>query len=174
MSDLSDERALIQVEETQFRYAISESLLQKVGKSINFILNRNHQEKQFFINGNTAVITTPATNIDGLTFFQYDATILDAWMFVQTAGSGGTTELDIKYASSSGGAFSSIFSTTPKIQSGAGSGVWVHVGSAIASTTAPVLSTTNVVAGGALRLDIISSQTGTPNGCGVVIHYRPR
>jgi len=174
MTDLSDERALIQTEETSFRFAVSESLAQKLGKSANFILNRNYQEKAFRINGGYNTLTLPFNQIDGYAFFQYNALILDAWLYVQTAGSGGTTELDIKLATSSGGAFSTIFSTTPKITSAAGNNKFIHVGSVIANTTAPVLSTTNVDAGSAIRCDIIAAQTGTVDGCGLVIHYRPR
>lgn len=168
-------RRNIFVEGARFLSAVSEELIQRLGSSINFINNFQHSEKQFFINGNTSVIALPYSAIDGQTFFQYDAEIIDVWMFVQFAGSGGTTELDIKRATSSGGAFSSIFTTTPKIQSAAGNFAYIHVGSAIPNTTAPVLALTDVDAGDTLRCDIITSQTGPAvNGTGIVIHYKPR
>lgn len=175
MSDLAGARKIIQVEETQFQFAVSESFAQKMGQAMNFLSMYQHSEKQFFINGNFSRVALPFVGIDGLTFFQFDAFIIDVWMFVQNAGSGGTTELDLRLATSSGGAFSTIFSTTPKITSAAGDYAFIHVGSAVANTTAPVLSTTNVTAGSALRCHIIDAQTGTAvNGAGIVVHYRPR
>ena len=109
-----------------------------------------------------------------MAFFQYDAEIIDAWMFVQKSGSGGTTEIDIRHATTPGGGFSSIFSTTPKITSAAGDNIWIHVGSAVGGTTAPVISTTNVNAGDAISCDLLQAQTGTVAGAGLLIHYRPR
>ena len=174
MTDVADERRLIQVEESRFKFAVSESMIQKIAGSTNFILNRNHQEKQFFANGVYNGYGLPQTFVDGFTFFQYDAEIIDVWAYVQTAGSSGTTELDIKYATTPGGVFTSIFSTTPKITSAAGSNVWVNVGSVLANTTAPVLAVTDVDAGWALRFDIIDAQAGSVYSTGVVVHYRPR
>jgi hypothetical protein len=175
MADLTPSRKNLQVEETRFRSAVSESIVQKAGSSINFINERQHSEKQFFINGNYSAISLPFIAIDGYTFFQFDAEIIDVWMFIQFAGSGGTTELDIKRATTPGGSFSSIFSTTPKISSLAGDGIWIHVGSSFPNTTAPVLALSQVNAGDALRCDLIQAQSGaTVNGCGIVVHYRPR
>lgn len=166
---------MIQIEESRFKFSVSEFVVQKIGKSINFINKRQHSEKQFFINGNPSQITLPFLGIDGLAFMQYDAEIIDAWMFAQVAGSGGTFELDIKRASTPGGAFTSIFSTTPKIQAAAGNNVWIHLGSIVGSTTAPILASSDVDAGDALRCDVIQAQSGTTfTGGGIVLHYRPR
>lgn len=175
MVDLPDERALIQTEEAQFKFAVSESMFQKTGKSLNFMLNRTHQEKGWYINGNYSFVSLPFNSVDGFTFFKFDALIVDAFMFVQFAGGGGTTELDIKRATTPGGAFTSIFSTTPKITAAAGNNAWTYVGGVLAGATAPVISTTMVNANDALRCDIITTQTGsTVNGCGLVLIYRPR
>lgn len=167
-------RTLITYEEVQFRAAVAESTWQKIGGLQNFLAEKEYQEKPFYINGPYNIVATPQTFIDGMTFFQFDATILDAWMFVELNGSGGTTEIDIKYATTPGGSFSSIFSTTPKITSAAGGGVWIHVGSSVSGTTAPVLSTTSMDAGWALRCDLLQAQTGTVSGCGMLITYQPR
>lgn len=174
MVDLTDLRLLIQEEETQFRYGISESWAQKLGGSMNFMMNRLHQEKQFFANGPYNIMTMPQTGVDGLTIMEFDALIINAWAFNLVAGSGSTTELDIKLATAPGGAFSSIFSTTPKFTSSAGSNAWIGVGETLSGATAPVLSTTQVSTGDALRFDIITAMTGSPQNCGIVIHYRPR
>lgn len=174
MSDVTPLKRNIQVEESRFKFAVSESMIQKTAGSINFINYYQHSEKQFFANGKYNLAGFPQTTVDGFTFFQYNAEIIDAWMYIQTAGSSGTTELDVKYASTPGGAFTSIFSTTPKISYAAGDNVWIHVGSALANTTAPVLSTTNVDAGWALKFDIVQGQSGSAIGTGIVLHYKPR
>ena len=159
MSDLPEQRVFIQTESARFRSAVSESLLQTVGKMANFLGKRNHQEKQFFINGPYGIATVPATALDGLTFFQFDAEIIDVWAFNLVPGSSGTTEIDIKIADP-GGSFTSIFSTTPKFTSASASNSWVDALGIVppgSGVTAPVLSVTNVDAGQALRLDLFTS-----------------
>jgi hypothetical protein len=178
MADLTGQRRNIQIEESRFRYAVSEALVQKVGSSINFINDYQYSEKQFFANGPYSTAPSfPQTGVDGLTFFDFDAEIINVWAFNLVAGSGGTTELDIKRATASAGAFTSIFSTTPKFDSTAAANSYVDANGNQAATTgvtAPVVTTTNVNAGDALRFDIVSSMTGSPQNCGVIVHYRPR
>jgi hypothetical protein len=99
---------------------------------------------------------TVGTFIDGIMMFEYNATIIDV-VINGTVGTSGTTEFDILYASTSGGAFASIFSTTPKIASTAASNVWTDTGALVGAQTGVtkgVLSTTTVAAGGALRFDL--------------------
>ncbi len=175
MSDVTAARKIIQYEETEFRGAISEAMLQKFAATNNFHALYQHSEKQFFINGNPLYLPLPFAGVDGFTFFQFNAQLIDIWMFVQTCGSGGTFELDLKKATTPGGAFTSIFTTTPKIQAAAGSNVWVNIGSALANTTAPVLDSDEVDASDVLRCDIIQAQAGMAfSGGGILVHYRPR
>lgn len=177
MADVLAERKNIQIEETSFRSANSESVMARLGAAINFVNNRQHSEKQFFANGPYGVMASyPQLAVDGLVFFEFDAEIINVWAFNMEAGSSGTTELDLKLATASGGSFASIFSTTPKFTTSASNSAFVDaVGKQAATTgvTAPVLSTVNVNAGDAIRLDIISAMTAAQN-CGVVLHYRPR
>ena len=174
---VSPARKLIYQLSAQFRSAVSEELIQRIGAVTNFISLYQHSEKQFFINGPYSIISPPQTALDGLALFEYNAEIIDVWAFNLVAGSSGTTEIDVKIATTSGGAFTSIFSTTPKITSAAGNNVWVGApGGSYAppsGTTAPVLSTVNVNAYSAIRVDLLQAQTGGQN-CGIVIHYRPR
>ena len=177
MSDLSPERKQIQVEETRFRYAVSESMIQRIGKAINFINLRQHNTKQFFINGPYRISNPPVTGVDGLIGVEFDIEIIDVFMFNLVAGSSGTTELDIKYATTPSGTFTSIFSTTPKIQHTAGNNVWVFGNSSFTApigTTKPVLSTTNLDKFWVLRCDMLQKQDGDPENCGISIYYRPR
>lgn len=174
MTDLASARKMIQQEETIFRYGVSESFAQKLGAAVNFINTRQYSEKQFFANGTYGRVAMPQTGIDGLTVFEFAAEIIGVWAFRLTAGSGGTTELDIKRATAPGGAFTSIFSTTPKFTPTAGNNAWIGLGETLSGATAPVLASANVDAGDALRFDIIQDETGDPRNCGVLIHYRPR
>lgn len=174
MADLSDLKQNIQIEETRFRFAVSESWAQKIGRAINFINNRHHAVKRWDINGIYSAISLPYAGLDGYDICWKDLEIVDIFMWLQTAGSGGTTEIDIKKATTPGGAFASIFSTTPKISSSAGSGTWVRIGGSGTGLVAPVLASSNLNAGDVLRCDLVQAQTGSPNGCGIVLLHRPR
>jgi len=130
----------------------------------------------FEINGNYSNLTIPTNQIDGLRFFNFNATIVNAWAWIRSAGSSGTTEVDIKYASAPGGAFASIFSTKPAFTSTAADGAYVDSAGVVTpptGATAGVLSTTSVVAGGALRLDLTNSMVD-PDSVGVTIIYKQR
>lgn len=174
MSDITASRKNIQVEETRYRSAVSESVAQKLGGSINFINTYQHSEKQWFVNGKYGLLTIPFNAIDGLVLANFNLTIINAFMFVRQAGSGGDTTLDIKYSTTPGGAWTSIFSTKPSINYAAGDFAWCYVSSAFSNTTAPVLSTTSIDAGWVMRCDITSAQSGDARGCGLVLHYKPR
>lgn len=131
---------------------------------------------QWQLNGNYANVGA-ATEIDGYLFFPVNATITAIWIYNAVAGTGGTTEIDILKASAPAGAFSTILTTTGKITSAAAAGVWTDNGSIVAAQTGvtkPVMSSANVSAGDALRFDTISTMTGSPRDCGVVIQYVPR
>lgn len=175
MTNITPSRELIQVEETRFRAAVSEAMAQKLGGSMNYILEEIYEQKSWFINGNYSILSTPFLGIDGMEFFFTNAALIDAFMFVKTAGSGGTTSLDIKYATTPGGSFTSVFTTPPAINYQAGNFVWVNVGSSLANTTAPVFSSaaTALNLGTALRCDILSVQSGTPLACGIVLRHQP-
>lgn len=173
MTMVPPKRVLIAIEGAQYLSAVSEGLIQNLAATDNFISLYQYSEKQFFANGRYNISGTPQTAVDGLTFFQFDSEVIDVWMFVEFAGSSGTTELDILSTTSSGGSFTSIFSTTPKIQSSAGNYAYIHVGSTVPNTTAPVLATSTFTAGTALRLDILQAQGGNPITTGLLVHYRP-
>lgn len=168
-------RRMIFLAGMMFRGAVSESFAQRLASGINFINLYQHSEKQFFLNGRYNIAGTPQLGVDGLVIFDFNAEIINAWMFNLVAGSGGTTELDAKLATASGGSFASIFSTTPKIASTAGANRWVGKDStAQTGVTKPVLGTTLIDAGSAIRFDLLQAQTGNPENCGLLLHYRPR
>lgn len=177
MTDIVSLRRQIQLEGAQFRSAVSEALAQEIGGAINFINTKQHSEKQFFANGRYARVAAPQTAVDGSIFFEFNATIINVWAFNQVPGSGGTTELDVKRITTPGGSRTSIFSTTPKFTSASAANSWVDaLGKQAPGTgvTAPVLSLTDVNEGDSLEFDFITKMTGSPENCGLVVHYRPR
>lgn len=175
MAEITGVKRYIDELEIKYRAAVSESTFTKIGAMINFLGRKTHEKKDFFLNGPYA-IGAGDNGLDGLCIFEFDAEIFAVYMFNHVAGSSGTTELDVKKQTTSGGAYSTIFSTTPKITSAAGNYARVGTGETVSGCTAPVLTSTplNVSAGEALRLDLISAQGGSPQNCGIIIHYRPR
>ncbi len=86
-----------------------------------------------------------------------DITILAGRLFILTAGSAGTTEIDILFKRGAG-AWTSIFSTKPSVAFGAGS-------LAVSSNGVLNPSNVNLQVGDFVRLDITSVQT---NGIGLI------
>lgn len=80
-------------------------------------------------------------------------TITGGRILINTAGSSGTTQVDIlrSRASVSGGAYLSIFSTKPSVASSAGN-------DALSSNGVLDLTKVDIIAGDILRLDITSAQ----------------
>ncbi len=169
-------RKLIYVEGARARGAASEELIQRLASTSNFHALYQFDTKAFFLNGPYGIVAGAQDAVDGLFVFPFNCEIFDVAMFNITAGSGGTTELDVKRATASGGAFTSIFSTTPKIASSAGANAYVRVGGSGTGLTAPILSSSpfQVNQGHAVRLDIVTKQSGSPANCGLLLFFRPR
>ncbi len=179
MTAITPARNLIQVEASEFRAAVSESTLQLAGATMNLISLYQQNTKRFEINGKYGLVSLPFAAIDGIDMMLSNAIVYGVMMFVRQAGSSGTTELDIKYATTTGGSWTSMFSTTPKIQSSAGDFVWIYqdlitnTSSAVANTTAPVLSVTSLTKYYSIRADIITAQGGDARGCGIILYMAP-
>jgi len=167
---------MIESEETKFRYAGSESIMQKMGKSINFINTYQFDTWMFPLNGPYDIVSDPQLSAAGLYIVPTGISleIFDVAMWNVVAGTSGTTELDVLYTLTSGGSFTSIFTTTPKIAFGAGDNAYVQTGGSGTGLTAPVLTSTplTIPSGAALRLDKLSSQVGGENA-GLTLFFRP-
>lgn len=83
----------------------------------------------------------------------YSITVQAVRLYIDLGGTVGTTEVDIKYKRGVG-AFTSIFSTLPSVGFAAGDN---------ATSTNAVLTTTSLLTGDILRLDITSVQTNSYN-----------
>jgi len=170
-------------EELDYKSALSEFLLLKIGAQNNFNNQRFYTQKQFFLNGFYEQAVGFAA-IDGLEIIPFNAEIFNVAMFNIEAGISGTTEIDIKVATTSGGAFTSIFSTTPKISSLAPNFTWFRVGETNVAWTAPVLNSLvtspidgqlvrNLSEGSALRIDLPQAMNNA-RGCGLILFLRSR
>lgn len=190
MAIVDPNRLLIFEEGVRFRSAVSEEVAQRLGSSLNQVALYQYDTKDFFLNGPYGDVgVVPTLGLDGLFVFPFDSEIINIAMFNLVAGSSGTTELDIKMATTSGGAFTSIFSTTPKISSAASSNAfflcytitqiatgqsWALNGSPPAGVTVGSLTSVplSVPAGTALRIDLMAKMTDAEN-CGLMIFHRP-
>ena len=171
------------VEEIDYKSAVSEALLLRLAGQNNFLNQFHYYQKQFFLNGfyEGAV---GFTAIDGLEIFPFNAEIFDVGVFNIEAGISGTTEIDIQIATTSGGSFSSIFTTRPAILSTAPNFSYFRIGETNINWTAPVLNSVitspidgklvrQVTAGSAVRIDLLSSMNNA-RGCGVILFCRSR
>lgn len=190
MTIVTPERKLIQIEEVQYRASVSEAVANKIAATVNLISNRQFSTIDFKINGNYNFVTGPQNDVDGYYVFPWDLDIVNFAIYHSTPGSGGTTEMDVKIASTSGGSFSSIFSVTPKIAASAGSNVFALgydvTEGPISQTWAPRPAPSGVTvgtlisapyavsAGQAIRFDFNSKQSGAPEQCGLMLYLRPR
>lgn len=171
------QRKTIYIEGSQFRSAISEDLLQRFGGAINFINDYQYYQFYFGMMGPYSFLTVPATAVGTLEVFDQNAQIVNVWVYSGTAGTSGTTTVDIKKASVNSSVYTSIFSTLPSVTSAAASDS-VFDANSISSLptgcTRPVLSTVNFNAGDKLRLDVSSVMGGSPRDLQVQIFWRPR
>lgn len=139
-------------------------------------LPNSDREHNYELNGpyGSSDLTYPLTNIDAIFLAPYNLEITSVWIYNGDAGSGGTTEYDLKLASP-GGSYTTIMGTTGKITSAAAANIWTDSGSVVAPQTGvvkPVLSSNSMLAGQALRFDLITSMTGTPTDARIRIFYR--
>lgn len=175
MSDVAPARNNIQVEEVRYKAAVSEAVGNKIAGSINFI--NEYQVKQFHmgVTGGFSVLTVPYNDIGAQEVFETDSEIVNVFVRYGTAGSSGTSELDIKWAPDNSSTFNSIFSTTPKVGNAASDNNVFDangISTTPANCTQPVLSKTTFDAGDKIRCDIIQAATAADTFI-VVIHYRP-
>lgn len=131
------------------------------------------REHNWELNGKYASLTFPLLNIDAVFFAPYNLVINSVWIYNGNAGSGGTTEYDLK-VKNPGGSYASILSTTGKITSAAAADIYTDSGSVVTGQTGvtkPVITTANITAGQAIKFDLIQSMTGTPTDARIRIYW---
>lgn len=177
MSDVPASREMIQVEDCTYRSAVSEAMMLKVGGQCNFLNTRHIETREFCLNGIYNGVV-PNLDIDGGFIFEFDAEIVDIFIKNRTAGSSGTTELDVKWKPQGSGAWTTIFDAstggvTPKITSSAAAGEACGIGDMVAGFVAAVPTKTKFVARSMLKCDLLQAMAGNPTGAVLVVHYRP-
>lgn len=178
MAEILPSRSNLLVEETQYRSAVSEALLQKTGGSINFINTYQYDTQSFKLNGSYSN-GQGSTGTDGIFVVRYRMEIIAISAYSQTVGSSGSTVLDVHYLTGPGVDAGTIFSVKPSFDfTSSNNSYMLH--DAIVDTdivtgtgiTNPVLSQKIFEVGDALRLDLDSAMVGGTD-CGLNIHFRP-
>lgn len=142
-------------------------------------LAKQHFQQSWYLNGTYGVLTTPVTDIDGAFAAYENLTIIGIMMFLETAGTSGTTTFDIKKRATSGAGAASIFTTPPSLTAAAGDHsylFWDFTNSVAisnpAGATQPVLVSASVPKGSLLSCDLLSANVGA-NSAGIVLLLQP-
>jgi hypothetical protein len=134
---------------------------------------------EFKLNGNYQSLSgSSLLQLDGLCFFNYNVTIVNVYAWIKTAGSSGTTTLDLKLATAPGGSYTTIFTTKPAFTTTAAAGSYVDSTGVVTpgtGVTAGVLSVTSINAGSALKFDLTGVMTGSAtDSCGMTVIFKQR
>lgn len=174
MANFPESRVYIQTEQVQTRKPVSENLMQSIAATNNHYLVKHLPYIKFAVNGYYQN-AGGSNGIDGLIVLPYQIKIVDIKMYIGSVGSGGTTDLDVKYCTTPGGSFTSLFTTRPVASTSAASYSYIGTGQSVSGWTTPVLTSSNIIipSTGALRLDIISAMSGQPVDTGIIVYYMP-
>jgi len=180
MTAVPDRRIILQQEEVKYRASVSEATLSRVAAVSNFISHKQHDSKQFSFNGRYFGKGAPQLNIDGAFPILYDCEITGVCLYNMVAGTSGALEADIRRYTASNTGGSTIFTTRPSISFTTGDVAYVFsrfgddplVLENPSGTVTPVLSTTTLLAGDLLVVDITDVQIGGENG-GLILFHRP-
>lgn len=179
MVAITDSRNIIQQEEMRYRAAVSENTMTRIGATANFISNRQYDSHSYHLNGPISLFPV-AAGPDGVFVFLFDAEITGFSYYIGETGASGSIIVDVHRITSGGTDSGTIFSTRPEIASSAANGSLTTRREVDSTTltnptghTLAVLSTTQVNAGDALRLDLDQTGSGFRN-FQLSIQYRPR
>jgi hypothetical protein len=107
------------VEETDVKSAISEATMQRIGGSINYIIDRVY-DKQNFTWNNFYRVTDISSGLNGYRYF-YKATDIQRYILTNhIAGSSGTTAINFEVYDETNTLLGDLFSVPPSIDSAAG------------------------------------------------------
>lgn len=154
-------------------------MLQRVGAVTNFINARQYDSHAFNLNGPINLFFD-LVGTDGSFVFLFDAEITGfSYQIGDTTGGSGNLIVDVHRITGGTTDVGTIFSTKPQINSTAANGSYTAYRQLDSTTlanpaghTLAVLSTTQVDAGDALRLDL--DQKAVMRNFSLNIHFRPR
>lgn len=180
MTDISPLKKKLQLEELLAAAAVSSGTGQRLGASINFILDFETIHRTWQVNGIYGRSTGAQSAIDGSIPIEFNMEICGFYMANEIAGSSGTTEIDIRRQVASGSAGTSIFSVRPQITSAAGDKAKLQANYTPnetlhnpTGTTMPTFSSFNLDKGDALFLDFVTRQQDAQS-LTVTLIMRPR
>lgn len=179
MSNLTEARKDIELEDVAFRSSISEAVGNKIGASINFINRRQYDKHSWNLNGSYA-LGVGSTGPDGVFTFLFDVEVVGFSYYAGTIGNTGQTIVDIHWISSGTTDEGTIFTTRPEVDTTASNNT-ITTRDVLNSTTLSnptghtlaVLNKTEFDAGDTLRLDLDDAMTGA-NNFQFTIFFRPR
>lgn len=180
MTDITEQRINIQAEETDYRSAVSEGTMTRVGAALNFVNKRQYDTHAFHLNGlyrkGVSVIGS-----DGIFPILFDMEIVGITMWNRVNGTSGNTTLDVQWLSAPGVNEGTIFTTKPSFDNNVGDNAYMIKNMATSTViiepalgaTDPILSKSQFDAGDALLL-VIDSAMPDAEDCSLLIHFRPR
>jgi hypothetical protein len=180
MTDIAASRRNVQIEETDFRSAVSEAVFQKTGGSINFINDRQLFYYNFNLNG-TYAGAAGQTGLEGFMISVFNFEIFSIGVNNTVQGSSGTTTIDIHLIDGGGTDQGTIFTVKPSVTTTATNNAYAvrrflpSVSDVVTATgiTLPTLITTSFDAGDAFRFDVDTAMLSAQN-FSITIGYRPR
>lgn len=179
MSNLTEVRKDIELEDVKFRSSISEAVGNKIGASINFINRRQYDKHSWNLNGPYA-LGAGSKGPDGVFTFLFNAEVVGFSYYAGSIGNSGQTIVDVHWISGGEIDEGTIFTTRPQIDIVASNDT-ITTRDVINSTTLTnptghtlaVLNKTQFNAGDTLRLDLDDAMTGA-NNFQFTIFFRPR
>ncbi len=165
MAIITGQAAYIREEDVEYKRAVSENILTRVGSSINYLLN-NTDYYEFGVSGApySSLSAYPYTFSANQEYVETARTILAVKVFNEIAGTSGTTEFKIERQLAAGGSWDNIFSVNGSIGHAASDELFFDTSdSGISNVTVPVLSITSLAVGDRLRFVLVSAATGARN-----------
>jgi membrane-bound inhibitor of C-type lysozyme len=177
MAEISASREILNQEDVAYKRSVSEAILSRFGATNNFIVKYQYDTKIFQLNGRY-VSSGVNFGIDGAYTFWFKGEIVGISVYSGVVGSSGTTEIDFESFSASNVSQGSIFSTTPKVNSGSSnnSNLWTNFETGNSYTPAgfimPVFSKTTFLEGEYFILKLLSNMQSAEN-LSVCVFIRP-
>jgi hypothetical protein len=181
MADVTPLKQNLQEEDLKSGAAASESTMDKVGSSVNFWNNYYEGGRFWIINGPYDITSVPDNGIDGWVPCPFDMEIFGVFFAGFESGTSGTSEIDILKYPVGGGSPVTIFTTRPAAPASVGDDFIIQteeipsysIVRQTVGTTAPVLVSTQLDKGDALKLNWVTKAVGGA-GLTVGLFMRPR
>lgn len=169
MANLPEARKDVALEDVAFRSAVSESVGNKIGASINFINRRQVDKHSWHLNGPYA-LGVGSAGPDGIFVFPFDAELVAYALYSGTVGLSGSSEVSVKRLAAGGAVLGELFSVNPEVDSNSASGSFSAYrftdSTTLAAPTGHTLASVSpdsnrfFTAGQGVRLDLLSGMIG--------------